>query len=147
MSRANLSNPLTIMHILANHHPPPTPSILADLPNPDPANGVQVQNQPLTSDILPQEGGPDLGLASDTWKKLGESEARLHLMVELGHLELGFPDVENFCLDIESKYRATVMGELREKGKKSPEWGIVKLCMALKMIDERKVNSKLESEK
>ena len=48
MSRANLSNPLTIMHILANHHPPPTPSILADLPNPDPANGVQVQNQPLT---------------------------------------------------------------------------------------------------
>jgi hypothetical protein len=49
MSRANLSNPLTIMHILANHHPPPTPSILADLPNPDPANGVQVQNQPLTA--------------------------------------------------------------------------------------------------
>ena len=147
MGSASLSNPITIMHILANHHPPPTLSILADLPNPDPANGVQVQNQPLTSDILPQEGGPDLGLASDTWKKLGESEARLHLMVELGHLELGFPDVENFCLDIESKYRATVMGELREKGKKSPEWGIVKLCMALKMIDERKVNSKLESEK
>ena len=114
MSRANLSNPLTIMHILANHHPPPTPCILADLPNPDPANGVQVQTTPLTSDILPKEGGPDLRLASDTWKKLGESEARLHLMVELGHLELGFPDVENFCLDIEGKYRATVMGELRE---------------------------------
>jgi hypothetical protein len=32
MSRANLSIPLTIMHILANHHPPPTPSIPADLP-------------------------------------------------------------------------------------------------------------------
>jgi hypothetical protein len=48
MSHANLSNPLTIMHILANHHPPPTPIILADLPNPDPANGVQVQNKPLT---------------------------------------------------------------------------------------------------
>ena len=89
----------------------------------------------------------DLRSAKDTWRKLAESEARLHLMVELGHLEVGFPDVENFCLDLEGKYRSRVTGELRDKGKKSPEWKIVKLCMNLKMIDERQVNSKLETEK
>ena len=89
----------------------------------------------------------DLRSAKDTWRKLAESEARLHLMVELGHLEVGFPDVENFCLDLEGKYRSRVTGELREKGKKSPEWKIVKLCMGLKMIDERQVHSKLETEK
>ena len=82
----------------------------------------------------------------DLWRKLAESETRLHLMVELGYLEVGFPDIENFCLDLESKYRSTVQGELREKGKKCPEYRIVKLCMDLKMIDERKVNGKLKSE-
>ena len=82
----------------------------------------------------------------DLWRKLAESETRLHLMVELGYLEVGFPDIENFCLDLESKYRSTVQGELREKGKKCPEYRIVKLCMDLKMIDERKVNGKLNSD-
>ena len=56
------------------------------------------------SDKLPENmGGLDLRIALETWLKLGESEARLHLMVELGHLEVGFPDVENFCLELESK--------------------------------------------
>ena len=87
----------------------------------------------------------DLRIAKETWRKLAESEARLHLMVELGNLEVGFPDVENFCLDLESKYRSTVQGELRDKGKKCPEYRIVKLCMNLKMIDERRVKGKLET--
>ena len=71
----------------------------------------------------------DLRTASEIWTKLAESEARLHLMVELGHLEVGFPDVENFCLDLEAKYRSEVIGGLRDNGKSSPEWKIVKLCM------------------
>ena len=100
------------------------------------------------SDRLPENmGGQDLRIAQETWLKLGESEARLHLMVELGYMEVGFPDVENFCLELEGKYRSTVMGELRDKGRDSPEWKVVKLCMELKMIDERKVNSKLETTK
>ena len=68
-------------------------------------------------------------------------------MVELGHLEVGFPDVENFCMELEGKYRATVTGNLREKGKDSPEWEVVRLCMKLKMIDERKLNAQLETQK
>jgi hypothetical protein len=46
----------------------------------------------------------DLRIAQDLWRKLAESETRLHLMVELGYLEEGFPDIENFCLDLERKY-------------------------------------------
>ena len=85
----------------------------------------------------------DLRIAVELWRKLAESEARLHLLVELGHLEVGFPDVEQFCLELESKYRSTVTSDLRENGKKSPEWQIVKLCMNLKMIDERKLKGML----
>ena len=39
----------------------------------------------------------------------------------------------------------TVIGDLKDKGRDSLEWKIVKLCMELKMIDERKVNSQLET--
>ena len=99
------------------------------------------------SEPLPAMGGEDLRKAEDTWRRLAESEARLHLMVELGYMEVGFPDVENFCLELESKYRYQVQGDLREQGKNSPEYRIVKLCMDLKMIDERKTNSRLETER
>ena len=63
----------------------------------------------------------DLRAAKDIWKKLAESEARLHLMVELMDLQVGFPDVEQFCLELESKYRSTATGELKDKGVNSPE--------------------------
>ena len=105
------------------------------------------KHPPLTSDVLPKEGGPDLRTAAEIWLKLAESEARLHLMVELGYMEVGFPNVENFCLDLEGKYRSKVTGGLRDNGKDSPEWKIVKLCMELKMIDERKTNCKLETDR
>ena len=118
---------------------------MAALLTQDPAMGFRSTTPHNHSDILPTMGGPDLRVACEIWRKLGESEARLHLLVELGHMEIGFPDVENFCLELESKYRATVTGDLREKGSKSPEWKIVKLCMELKMIDEKKVNCKLEN--
>ena len=59
-------------------------------------------------------------------------------------MEVGFPDVEHFCKELENKYRATVTGG---KGTDSPKWQSVRLCMKLKMIDERKLNSQLESKK
>ena len=58
-------------------------------------------------------GGMDLRMAIDIWRKLAESEARLHLMVELKELEVGFPDVEQFCLNLEEKEQSTVAGDLR----------------------------------
>ena len=68
-------------------------------------------------------------------------------MVELNDLRVGFPDVEQFCLELETKYRATATGDLREKGEKSPEWQVVKACMKLKMLDESKVNKELLGQK
>ena len=41
--------------------------------------------------------GQEVRTAEEVWVKLAESEARMHLMVELGHLQVGFPDVEKFC--------------------------------------------------
>ena len=90
-------------------------------------------------------GGQEVRTAEEVWVKLAESEARMHLMVELGHLQVGFPDVEEFCLELETKYRATASGELRVKGVKSPEWQVVKVAMKLKMIDEKKVSEELLS--
>ena len=91
--------------------------------------------------------GQELRTAEEVWVKLAESEARMHLMVELGHIQVGFPDVEKFCLELESKYRATASGELRAKGSKSPEWQVVKVAMKLKMIDEKKVSEELLSKR
>ena len=127
---------------------PPTTPIPGQFCQPQALSRMESRskNPPITSDGLPEnKGGTDLRTATEIWVKLAESEARLHLMVELGYLEVGFPDVENFCLDLESKYRCTVIGELKENGKDSPEWKIVKLCMELKMIDERKNNGQLET--
>ena len=109
--------------------------------------GTSSKTSDIYSEILHENEGSELRIASDIWRKLAASEARLHLMVELGYLKVGFPDVENFCLELESKYRSRVVGELREKGISSPEWKIVKLTMDLKMIDERMLNSKLVTER
>jgi hypothetical protein len=45
--------------------------------------------------------GYDTRMAEDIWRKLAESEARIHLMMELGDLKVGFLDVEEFCLDLD----------------------------------------------
>ena len=66
--------------------------------------------------------GLDLRTAEEIWRKLAESEARLHLMVELGDMEVGFLDVEDFGMELEGKYRATVTGGSREKARDSRDW-------------------------
>ena len=88
-------------------------------------------------------GGQEIRIAEGIWTKMAESEARMHLMVELGEHKVGFPDVEQFCLDLERKYRATASGDLRAKGCKRPEWQVGKAAMKLKMIDEKRVYDEL----
>ena len=63
-----------------------------------------------------ESGGPELRIEREAWCKLAESEARLHLIMELLKIKVGFPDVEEFCLEIESKYRSTAIESLKEKG-------------------------------
>ena len=88
-------------------------------------------------------GGQEIRIAEGIWTKMAESEARMYLMVELGEQKVGFPDVEQFCLDLERKYRATASGDLEAKGCKSTEWQVVKAAMKLKMIDEKRVYDEL----
>ena len=83
--------------------------------------GSKSTNQNQSSDSLHESGGLDLRIAEQVWCKLAESEARLHLMVELMDLRVGFPDVEEFCLELESKYRSTAVNNLRERGESSLE--------------------------
>ena len=59
----------------------------------------------------------------------GRIRSETSLMVELLKYKVGFLDVEEFCLELERKYRATATGSLREKGNKNPEWLVVKTCM------------------
>ena len=75
-----------------------------------------------SSDLLHEDGGQELGIERVTWCKLAESEARLHLIMELLRIKVGFPDVEEFCLELEGKYRSKASGSLNEMGDKSPEW-------------------------
>ena len=100
-----------------------------------------------SSDLLHENGGKEVRIEREVWSKLAESEARLHLIMELQKLKVGFPDVEEFCLQIESKYRSVAVGSLQEQGEKSPEWQIVKICMDLKLKDERKKNAELVTER
>ena len=114
-----------------------------------PSSSVKVSNKSTnpkqSSDSLHEDGGLDVRIAKQVWCKLAESEARLHLMMELMDLKIGFPDVEEFCLELESRYKATATENLREKGESSLEWKVVKACMDLKVIDERKLNASLVS--
>ena len=57
-----------------------------------------------SSDLHSNMSGLDLRTAGVIWQNLAESEARLHLMVELGDMEVGFPDVEHFYMELESNY-------------------------------------------
>ena len=143
-------NSIHFSHAPLNHHdqlpctsPPPALSIPL---SPDTRAQKVSSNSTIpteSSDLLHENGGQEVGIEREAWCKLAESEARLHLIMELMKIKVGFPDVEEFCLELESKYRSTATGSLREKGESSPEWQIVKTCMVLKLIDERKNNSKL----
>ena len=50
--------------------------------------GTSSKNSDIDSDILHENEGSELRIAIDIWRKLAASEARLHLMVEMGYLEV-----------------------------------------------------------
>ena len=130
---------LTITHVLAtNYIATMTPSQSCNMGSDQRDQDTRSTPTNISSDILLEEGGKDLRIEMEIWSKMAESEARLHLMTDLLRYKVGFPDVEQFCLDLESKYRATATGSLREKGENSPEWQVVKVCMNLKIIDEER---------
>ena len=88
--------------------------------------------------------GMDLSSAMlKTWKALAASESRLHLMTELGELNVGFADVEQFNLGLNSKFRSNHF----QQGKDNSEGKLIKVAMDRKMRDERKFNLEMNIER
>jgi hypothetical protein len=82
--------------------------------------------------------GLDLSAMSKTWQDLATSEMRLHLMTELGKINVGFAEVEEFSLGLNCKMRSK-----NSKNSEMHEGKVVKVAMEIKMRDEKKYNSEL----
>ena len=95
---------------------------------------------------LPKMEGPRLSSEmSKVWQGVAASECRLDLMRELMCLNVGFGEVENFNLDLCSKFRSN---EFKEKlnEKQNPEVKVVRAAMELKLRDEDSYHGELKSE-
>ena len=67
------------------------------------------------------------------WRGIAASERRLELMKELKGLNVGFGDVENFNLDLSSKFRSEKFKEnCKENG--NPDSKVIKAAMNLKLM-------------
>ena len=70
------------------------------------------------------------------WQEISASESRLTMMMELRRYEVGFGDLENFDIELNSKFRSSFYIErVRESGSQS---NIVKEGMRMKIRDEEK---------
>ena len=70
------------------------------------------------------------------WQEISASESRLTMMMELRKYEVGFGDLENFDIELNSKFRSTFYIEkVRESGSQS---NVVKEGMKVKIRDEEK---------
>ena len=76
-----------------------------------------------------------------TWQKTAGSECRLSMMVELRRMNIGFGDMENFDLMINSKFRSNYYKErVNDKGSQS---NIVREAMQMIIRDEEKYLTEL----
>ena len=80
------------------------------------------------------------------WRGIAASESRLELMKELKGLNVGFGDVENFNLDLSSKFRSQ---KFKEKSKETgdPDSKVVKAAMNVKLRDEERYLGELNFER
>ena len=83
--------------------------------------------------------GLDLSAMTRTWQDLAASEMRLQLMTELGKINVGFADVEEFNLGIERNLKS----KSRSKNSEMQDKGIIRAAMTLKMRDEQRYNSEM----
>ena len=70
------------------------------------------------------------------WQEISASESRLTMMMELQRYGVGFGDLENFDIELNSKFRSSFYIErVRESGSQS---NVVKEGMRMKIRDEEK---------
>jgi hypothetical protein len=100
----------------------------------------------LTSDLPPKVEGLDLSVIKVYWEDLAASEMRMHLMVELGKIDVGFADIEEFNLGLTDKFRSRAF---RERGGKGEILCIkvVKAAMEAKLRDKQLTSKELNKER
>ena len=104
---------------------------------------IQKQLKPVIS--LPTMEGQDLSSAMiKSWKNLAASECRLSLMMELLKLGVGFAEIEEFNLDLSSKFRSK---GFKEKFSEMTDRKMIKVAMEFKLRDEQKYNSEVNRER
>ena len=73
---------------------------------------------------------------SKVWQDISISESRLTMMVELRKYNVGFGDIENFDLELNSKFRSTFYQDrVKVQGSQSK---VVREAMKMKIRDEEK---------
>ena len=87
--------------------------------------------------------GPDLRVTKKLWQDLAASESRLEMMKELGKLNVGLRQIEEFNIGLISKLRSEKM---REKGEEITRKQ-VKSAMEIKLRDEERYHEEKERER
>ena len=87
--------------------------------------------------------GIDVRAARRVWEDLAESEERLEMMHELGHLGIGFTELERFHLKLIDKLKSESM---RAKGEKVTR-SMVKAAMKMKIKDEKRKHEEMDSKR
>ena len=81
----------------------------------------------------------------NTWQRTATSECRLTMMIELRRMKIGFADLENFDLNLNSKFRSQYFKE--RVGGKSNDSSVVGEAMKLIIRDEEKYLNELYRER
>ena len=89
-------------------------------------------NHPTTVITSETPDGLDLGLATQTWKKLAISELRLEMLSDLVTLDVGLNDIEEIGYDLRLNLRSEKL-----RNKSDCERKALREIMVLKMTDER----------
>ena len=87
--------------------------------------------------------GPDISSAMTwTWNAVAASECRLTLMEELKKLSIGFADIEEFNLGLNTKLKSSYY-----KGREMTDDRLIKVAMEIKLEDEILYNNELKSKR
>ena len=86
--------------------------------------------------------GKNRSARTRTWQELAKSEMRLWLMLELGKYNVGYNEVEEFCLGLRYNFKSENLQNNEDAMKE-----VVRVAMGLKLRDEKKYKSELIKER
>ena len=103
---------------------------------------TQSKSPQSTANTLELPGGKDLGSVRNIWVKYAASEERLELLRKLVKLNIGFVEVQDYCIDLKLKFKSASLDSNSDSDK-----GVIREAMKLKLLDEGKYNEELLTDK